>query len=208
MSRSTTLPLVALVVLGGITAPARAGSISGDLSGDTAILPISANVFLQTFTGEGDDTLLGSFTTQSQSTVDLSNPLNIILSNGTCSQTFSEGTLFGTCSGSGTTTGMGTGTFETEIVFTGGTGFFAGATGGMTVTGTEVRTGPTTGAITGTYVGMLSSVPEPGGLALLAPAIAVGACVLVRERRRRTRAYCPTASPHVVSQAKASPTTA
>jgi hypothetical protein len=176
---------VALVVLGGLAAHARAGSISGTVSGDTTLTPISPNVFLQSFSGTGDDTLLGPFTMQSQSTVDLNNPLDIIISNGTCSQTFAEGTLTGTCSGSGTTTGMGTGTFENEIVFTGGTGLFAGATGEMTVTGTEVSTGPTTGAITASYVGTLSSVPEPGGLALLTPAIAVGAVVLVRARRNK-----------------------
>ena len=53
------------------------------------------------------------------------------------------------------------------------------------MTGTEVSTGPTTGAITGSYVGTLSSVPEPGGLALLATAVAVGALLLVRERRNK-----------------------
>jgi hypothetical protein len=88
-------------------------------------------------------------------------------------------------SGSGTTTGNGTGTFEIEIEFTGGTGLFAGATGQETVTGTFVSTGPTTGAITGSYVGTLSSVPEPGGLALLTPAHAVGAVVLVRAQRNK-----------------------
>jgi hypothetical protein len=144
MRRSITLPLVALVVLGGLAAHARAGSISGTVSGDTTLTPISPNVFLQSFSGEGDDTVLGSFTMQSQSTIDLSNPLDIIISNGTCSQTFADGTLTGTCSGTGTTTGMGTGTFETEIVFAGGTGLFAGATEEMTVTGTEISTGPMT----------------------------------------------------------------
>jgi hypothetical protein len=196
MRRSITLPVVALVVLGGLAAPARAGSISGQVSGDTTITPIGSNVFIQNFSGEGDDTLLGSFTMESQSTINFSNPLDIIISNGTCSQTFAEGTLFGTCSGSGTTIGMGTGTFETEIVFTGGTGLFAGATGGMTVTGTIESTGPTTGEITGSYVGTLSSVPEPGGLALLVPALAVGACVQVFERRRKIRSHRPTTSPH------------
>jgi hypothetical protein len=88
-------------------------------------------------------------------------------------------------SGSGTTTGKGTGTIEIEIVFTEGTGFFAGATGEVTVTGTELSTGPTTGEITGSYVGTLSIVPEPGGPAVLTPAVAVGAVVLVRARRNK-----------------------
>jgi hypothetical protein len=185
MRPSITLPFVALVVLGGLVAPARAGSVSGNLSGDTVLTPIAPHVFLQSFSGEGDDTLLGSFTMQSQSTVDLSNPLDIVISNGTCSQTYSEGILYGISAGSGTTTGMGTGTFEIEIMFTGGTGLFAGVTGEVTVTGTIVSTGPTTGAITASYVGTLSSVPEPGGLALLTPAVAAGAVVLVRGRRNK-----------------------
>jgi hypothetical protein len=90
---------------------------------------------------------------------------------------------------SGTTTGNGTGTFEIEIVFTGGTGLFAGATGEVTVTGTELSTGPTTGAITGSYVGTLSSVPEPGTLSLFIPAVAVGAVILVRARRNNTTTH-------------------
>lgn len=186
MRRSITAPLVVLVALGALVVPARAGSISGDISGDTVLTPISPNVFLQSFTGEGDDKVLGSFTMQSQSTVDFSNPLDIIISNGTCSQTYSEGVLFGISSGHGTTTGMGTGTFDIEIVFTGGTGLFAGATGQETVTGTIDSTSPTTGAITGSYVGTLS-VPEPVALALLAPAVTLGACGIVRERRRGAR---------------------
>jgi hypothetical protein len=181
MKRSMTLPFMALVVLAGVTAPACAGAISGTVSGITTITPTNApNVFIQDLTGEGNDTVLGSFSMQSQSTVDFNNPLDIIISNGMCSQTFSEGTLTGICYGSGTTTGVGTGTFTTFIVFTGGTGLFAGATGGMTVTGTEMTTGPTTGTITASYVGTLSSVPEPGSLALLASAVAIGAIVLVR----------------------------
>ena len=189
MRHSITAPLIVLVALGGLVAPARAGSISGDISGDTVITPISPNIFFQSFSGEGDDTVLGSFAMQSQSTVDLSNPPDIIISNGRCSQTYSEGILFGISSGSGTTTGMGTGTFEIEIVFTGGTGLFAGATGEVTATGTELSTGPTTGTITGSYVGTLSSVPEPGGLALLIPPVAVGTVVLVRARRNNTATH-------------------
>ncbi len=182
MKRSMTLSFMVLVVLGGLTAPVRAGAISGTVSGETNITPIGTDLVVQDFTGNGNDTVLGPFTMQSQSTVNFTNPLDIIISNGDCSQTFSDGTLYGTCSGSGTTTGPGTGTFQTEIVFTGGTGFFFGATGGMTVTGMETSTGPTTGTITATYAGTLSSVPEPGGLALLTPAIVFGAIVLVRRR--------------------------
>jgi hypothetical protein len=182
MRRSIIAPLVALVALGSFVVPARAGAISGTLSGITTLTPIEPDLVIQNLTGTGSDTVLGPFTMQSRSTVNFTNPLDIIISDGECSQTFADGMLFGTCSGSGTTTGPDTGTFQTVIVFTGGTGFFLGATGGMTVTGTETSTGPTTGTITATYVGTLSSVPEPGGLALLTPAIAAGAIVLVRRR--------------------------
>jgi hypothetical protein len=129
MRRSITAAFVALVVLGGLVALARAGSISGDISGDTVNTPISPNIFLQSFSGEGDDTVLGSFAMQSQATVDLGNPLDIVISNGTRSQTHAEGILYGISSGSGTTTGMGTGTFEIEIVFTGGPGCLRGPRG-------------------------------------------------------------------------------
>src|SRR5271154_6134551 len=100
MRHSITAPLIVLVALGCLVAPAGAGSISGHVSGDTTITPIGPNVVIQDFSGKGDDTVLGAFTMQSQSTVNFSNPLDVIISNGTCSQTFAEGTLFGTCSGS------------------------------------------------------------------------------------------------------------
>ncbi|MFI5458510.1 MAG: PEP-CTERM sorting domain-containing protein [Isosphaerales bacterium] len=98
-------------------------------------------------------------------------------------ETFSDGTLFGTTSGSGTANGKGSATVTIDLVITGGTGFFAGYTGEATITATITSTGPTTESVMGSYVGTLS-VPEPSTLALLAPAVAALAVVVVRRQRR------------------------
>jgi hypothetical protein len=100
------------------------------------------------------------------------------------SEAFSLGTLFGTSSGSGTASGTGTAMVTLDFVITGGTGFFTGATGDVTITATITTTGPNTASITGSYAGSLSSVPEPSTLAMLAPSLAIGAVVAVRGRRR------------------------
>ncbi len=168
MRGSIAAPLAALVALGMLVVPARAGPISGTFTGDATLTPVAPGVFLQTFNGEGDDTRLGSFDMQAQSTIDFSHPPNIIFSNGMFSEFFSEGTLDGTSSGMGTASGHGTATFVTETVFTGGTERFREATGEATVTGTIVQTSPTTDTITASYVGSLTIVPEPSSLALLA----------------------------------------
>jgi hypothetical protein len=161
--------------------------ISGTLSGDSILTSTSTpGVFVQNFTGDGDDTTYGSFTPQSQSMIDFSKPPAITISDGMLSLTFVQGTWFGTTSGDGTASGLGTATFEVDFVITGGTGLFAGATGEATITGTI--TSSTTESITGSYVGSLSLVPEPSSLALLASAVAVGAVVVVRGRRREVMA--------------------
>jgi len=187
MRRSITAPLVVLVALGGLVVPAHAGSIAGTLSGDATLTPTGTpGVFTQNFTGEGDDSnpLLGSFTVQATSFIDFSNLPNIIIRSGTVSETFSQGTLFGTSTGSGTASGMGTAAVTLDFVITGGSGFFAGATGEVTVMATITSTSATTESVTGSYAGSLSSVPEPSTLALLASSVAVGAVVGVRGRRR------------------------
>ena len=104
---------------------------------------------------------------QSNSIVDFSSPPAISVNNGTLTETFAEGTLFG----EGTTSGTGIGTATAEWVFTGGTGLFTDATGEGTVLQTIVKTGPTTASGSATYTGTLSLVPEPGSLALLATAV-------------------------------------
>jgi hypothetical protein len=186
MSRPSAVTLIAVVMMGGFALPVRGGVISGTLSGDSTLTPTGTpGVFVQNFTGDGDDATFGSFTPQSLSTIDFSHPPDILISNGNLTETFTQGTLLGTTSGSGTASGHGTATFSIDVVFTGGTGLFAGATGEATITGTITSTSPTTESITGSYAGSLSTaVPEPSTLTLLAPVAAVAAVVVVLRRRR------------------------
>jgi hypothetical protein len=187
MRRSITVPLIAIMALWGLVVPADAGSLSGTVDGDSTLTPTSTpGFYIQNFTGDGDDSNYGSFTPFSQSDVDFSKPPNIVFSDGTLTEVFMNGTLFGTTSGTGTANGKGSATFSIDYVITGGTGIFAGAMGEVTLTGTITQTGSTTEAISnGSYTGSFTVVPEPGTLAILAPALALGAVVLVRQKRRR-----------------------
>jgi hypothetical protein len=72
------------------------------------------------------------------------------------------------------TTGGGT------FLFTGGTGAFAGATGGGTWT---VSADLSTNAVTTTFVGTVNTVPEPGTAALFATALLPLAGLVARRRR-------------------------
>ena len=167
--------------MGGLALPVHAGPISGTLSGDSTLTPAGTpGIFVQTFTGDGDDTIYGSFTAQSGSTIDFSDPPHILISSGSFTEVFSQGTLFGTSSGSGAASGNGTATVTIDLVITGGTGLFAGDTGEITATETITRTSSTTESLTGSYTGSLATIPEPGSLALLVPA----AVVLFLRRRR------------------------
>jgi len=169
--------------MGGFAVSVYAGPISGSLSGDTTLTPTATpGVFTQNYIGDGNDTTFGSFTLQSTSTVDFGHPPNIVISDGMFTETFSDGTLFGTSSGDGTASGLGSAQLTLDLVITGGTGLFAGNTGEATSLQTIMSTSPTTGAGSGTYVGTLSTVPEPSSLALLAPA------TLFVFYRRRSRA--------------------
>src|ERR1700675_1230268 len=101
MRRPITATLIALVATVGLAVHVQGGVITGTLSGDSTLTPtITPGVFVQNFTGDGDDTTFGSFTPQSLSTIDFSNPPAILISNGMFSETFLQGTLFGTSSGS------------------------------------------------------------------------------------------------------------
>jgi hypothetical protein len=183
MTRSVAGSLIALLLVGGFAVSVQAGPISGALSGDGTLTPTGTpGIFTQNYTGDGTDTTFGSFTVQTTSTVDISNPPHIVISDGMFTETFSLGTLFGTSSGDGTISGTGTAMFTGDAVFTGGTGLFAGATGEATSLQMLIRSGPTTVSGSGTYVGTLSIVPEPSSLALLASA----ALVLLYRRRRGT----------------------
>jgi hypothetical protein len=174
MMRYVAGSLIALVSMIGLTEPLRAGLISGTLTGGSTLTPTGTpGVFIQNFTGSGNDTLFGSFTASSDSTIDFSTPPNIGISSGSFLETFGGGTLFGTSSGSGTASGTGTAAVTIDLLFTGGTGLFAGDTGNATITGTITTTGPTTESFSGTYSGSLTTVPEPGYLLLLAPAAVI-----------------------------------
>ena len=184
MRCSITFSLVALVGLVGMVIPVRAGTLSGTFDGSSTLTPTGTQgVYSQTFTGDGDDTTYGAFTPSSLSSIDFSHPPNITISGGTFTETFAGGTLLGTGSGAGTASGQGTATFTLDYVITGGTGFFAGATGEITLTGTITQTSPTTESISnGSYTGSFTT-PEPSSLAL----IALGAAGLAAYGFRRQR---------------------
>jgi PEP-CTERM motif len=183
MTRLVAASLIALLLVVGFAVRVHAGPISGSLTGDGTLAPTDTpGIFIQSYTGEGNDTTYGPFTVQTTSTVDLSHPPDIVVSDGVFTQTFSLGTLFGTSSGEGTISGTGTATFTGDAVITGGTGIFEGATGEIISPQMLIRTSPTTTSGSGTYVGVLSLVPEPSSLALLAS----GALVLLYRRRRGT----------------------
>jgi hypothetical protein len=164
---ANTTALVALAAIAGLVVPVQGGSISGTISGDSSLTPAApAGAFVQSFKGNGDDTILGAFTSISQSLIDFSKSPAIVISSGAFFEVFSGGTLFGTSSGSGTANGNGTARVTIDFVFTGGTGLFAGATGEATLTGTITSTSSATESITGSYVGTLSVGPEPTTLAV------------------------------------------
>jgi len=186
MKRKLTcsLGLLALALCWGAL-PVLAASITmtGTYDGASTLTPTGTpGVYIQNFTGDGQETTFGSFVPTAQSTVDFSNPPHIVFSNGMLSAAFSNGTLFGTTSGDGTGNGNGTATFTIDWVITGGTGYFAGDTGAVTMTGLITQTGPTTESISnGSFTGTIStpSVPEPNaaillGTALLAIAFGLG----------------------------------
>jgi hypothetical protein len=186
MRRPITATLLALALTGALAAPARADfNTTGTLSGDATLTPTGTpGVFVQNFTGTGDDTTFGAFTTTTQSTIDFRNPPSVLITDGMLTQTFSNGMLFAAGSGSGTANGMGMATATFDLIITGGTGFFLGAKGTETVTTTITLTSPTTTSVTGSYTGSISVVPEPGSLALSAMGAAVAAAVSLLRRRR------------------------
>jgi hypothetical protein len=122
-------------------------------------------VFIQNFVGDGTDATYGAFDATSQSTVDFRNAPNIVITNGSLTEVFAGGDLFGTGSGSGLGNGHGTATFTIDFIITGGTGIFEHQTGEAMITGTITQTSQTTEAIDATYTGML--VPEPSSVSLL-----------------------------------------
>ncbi|HUK15791.1 MAG TPA: PEP-CTERM sorting domain-containing protein [Bryobacteraceae bacterium] len=162
-----------VVVLAAIVVPVQAGMINGTFDGNSTLTPTSTpGIFTQHFSGDGDDTLFGSFTASSTSTIDFSQPPNIVVTDSMLRETFGDGTLIGAGTGSGTGNGQGMATFTFEFLVTEGTGIFKGDKGNVTVTGTIVQTSPTTESVTASYTGSLTTVPEPSTLILLAAGLA------------------------------------
>jgi hypothetical protein len=167
-SRALAAPLLLLVITVCLIVPAYAGSIEGSFDGTATLTPTNTpGVFIQNFMGDGTDHTFGAFDVTSMSTVDFSNPPNIVITNGMLSQVFSDGTLFGTGTGSGLANGNGMATFTLDFVITGGTGIFFGDHGTATIIGDITQTGPLTETISNaTYRGTLVT-PEPSSLGLL-----------------------------------------
>ena len=166
-----------------VACPVFGQSLSGTFDGVGTITPTGTpGVYSESFSGDGNDATYGAFTPTGTSTIDFSHPPHITTSGGQFTLAFENGTIIGTGSGTGTGNGSGTATATLDLIITGGTGFFTGATGSATVTGTLTQTSPTTVSFSsGTYTGTLTLAPEPSTLALVLPAI--GALML---RRRAT----------------------
>jgi hypothetical protein len=180
--------VISVVLLAFHAGPAQADLISGNFGGASALSSTGTpGEFEQKFVGVGEDDVLGLFAIESESLVDFSDPPNLFIHDGMVTLFFANGSLFGTSSGMGVGSGMGTAVFELDLIFTGGTGIFAGATGEVSIMGTIVRTSPTTESIAASYAGRLNLVPEPSSLSLLGLGAAAGAGVLVRTRRRPRR---------------------
>jgi hypothetical protein len=180
--------LIVLVVLASFVTSSLANTIniSGTFDGDSTFTPTAnTGVYAQSFSGEGEDTTYGSFTSSSQSTIDFSSPPTIAISDGMFLEKFSEGTLFGVSSGNGTASGLGTATVTLDFIFKGGTGLFAGDTGEITVTETITRTSPTAATISnGSYTGtLITATPLPAALPLFATGL--GAIGLFGWRKKR-----------------------
>jgi hypothetical protein len=188
MRRAIAATVVGVLVMGGLVVPVQAGSLMGTFDGTATLTPTGTpGVYIQNFSGDGDDNTYGSFTPSSSSTIDFSNPPKVTVTDVMFSAVFSQGSLFGTGSGSGSGNGHGMATFTADIVFTGGTGLFLNATGSMTIKGKLTLTGPTTVVVSdGSYVGNFT-VPEPGSLGMLAPALVFGSIVVARGRRPKVR---------------------
>jgi hypothetical protein len=87
--------------------------------------------------------------------------------------TFANGKLLGTSSGSGTASGHETATISIDLVITGGTGIFTGATGEGTLSETVARDSSTTESLAGSYTETLTfPMSLPPAALLWAPASA------------------------------------
>jgi hypothetical protein len=144
--------------------------ISGTLTASNfLVLTTPPNTYSGTSTGTGFDTTFGAFTFSSAWTSTLTDPTDFVVSKGTFLDTYAGGTVSGTFTGSGTVNTITDATAFTEnLVFTSGTGIFAGDTGHATLTGTGTfaLSGPSTSSYAGTI-----TTPEPSTLVLLSTSL-------------------------------------
>jgi len=176
-----SLIAMALLMMGALALPAQANTItsSGTLTGTSTVTATSnPAVFDSSFTGSGTDSVSGPFTTTNMGTL-IFTSLTTFTSSGTFMNVLAGGTLFGTFTGSGTVNG----TVTTDSLVTGGTGMFAGDKGVSTITSTCTTTSPTTSSCAGTFTSSITTVPEPGSLALVLTGI--GFLPLMRRRLAR-----------------------
>jgi len=173
---------VLLIATMWLAVPALAQSLSGSFDGVGTLTTTSmTGIYMQSFTGDGSDDTYGAFDAASQGMIDFSNPPRIVITDTMWSQTFSDGTLFGSGSGTGTGNGHGMATFMIDLAISGGTGTFEGLHGNIIVTGTITQTGPLMDAVDATYTGNLVT-PEPSSLSLLLLGAGFGYRLVVRKR--------------------------
>ncbi len=185
-SRQSSSALRALTLLflsvAWLIVPAQAGSLLGTFDGVGTLTPTNTpGVFIQNFVGDGTDATFGAFNATSQSTVDFTNPPNIVITNAMLTDVFAGGTFFGTGSGSGLANGQGSATFTSNFIITGGTGIFEHETGTVTITGTITQTGQLTEAIDASYTGNIGT-PEPSSMSLLLLGASFGYRFLTKNR--------------------------
>jgi len=184
VARSLTLLTLALC-WGALSAFAGNISFAGTFDGTATSTPTGTpGVYMQSFTGDGSDHTYGNFSAVAMSTVTFNPPNpNITFSNGTFTIAFGgmgeapggpldgSGSLMGTSSGTGTVTGPGMATFTINFVVTGGTGQFAGYTGGLSLSGTLTGNPSSVSIGNGSYSGSIASTPEPNAALLMGTAL-------------------------------------
>jgi hypothetical protein len=180
------LALAAFVVLGAATsAQAQTFPVTATASGSYDLTPTSPTTAHANGTGTGSDSLIGAFSLSVSYDLDFSDIFNQHITNGVLGNTYSGGnSLSGAFTGTARVTGPTGGDFDVDIQFTGGTGFYTGATGSAHGMGMFTFTGPLTADFTLSYGGSVTVVPEPSTLALLGVALACGLSYRVLGNRR------------------------